>query len=385
MHVKLIQIYYQKTLTYDNSMNREKQIVKVSIVWIITNLALVVFKAIIWFISNSIAIVLDALNNLSDVLSSTVTIVWIKLSSKKPDKEHPYWHGRIEYFSAIIIAMLILIAWLVALKESVLKIIHGEKAEYSAYMLIIIIAAIITKIFLWKYVKRKWQKLNSWSLIASGIDAINDAFISLSTLIAAIISMIWWFSLEGYLWAIISLFIIKTAFSLLKESVNDVIWVRADQKMIDDLKSKISSYEWVLWVYDLILHNYGPNNIIAMAHIQVNDEMKAKKIHRLTRTISTDIFTEYGIILTLGIYACNDEWIYGDIQKKLNGIIKKHKSVIQMHGFYVDEKVNTVYFDLIFNFEEKKPENIVKTIKHEIKKDFPQYEYNIIIDTDFSD
>ena len=366
-------------------MNREKQIVKVSIVWIVTNIALVIFKAFIGFISNSIAIILDALNNLSDVLSSTVTIVWIKLSSKKPDKEHPYGHGRIEYFSAIIIAMLILIAWLIALKESVLKIIHWDKAEYSVYMLIIIIAAIITKIFLWRYVKRKWQKLNSWSLIASGIDAINDAFISISTLIAAIISMIWWFSLEWYLWAIISLFIIKTAFSLLKESVNDVIWVRADQELVNKLKTKISSYEWVLWVYDLILHNYWPNNIIAMAHIQVNDEMKAKKIHRLTRTISTDIFTESGIILTLGIYACNDEWIYGDMQKRLNEIIKKHKSVIQMHGFYVDEKVNTVYFDLIFNFDEKKPEKIVKDIKNEIKKDFPQYEYNVIIDTDFSE
>ena len=141
----------------------------------------------------------------------------------------------------------------------------------------------------------------------------------------------------------------------------------------------------IVKVYDLILHNYWPNNIIAMAHIQVNDEMKAKKIHRLTRAISSDIFTEFGIILTLGIYACNDEWIYWDIQKRLNEIIKKHKSIIQMHWFYVDEKVNSVYFDLIFDFDEKKPEKIVKEIKHEIKKDFPQYEYNVIIDTDFSE
>lgn len=366
-------------------MQREKKIIKVSIIWIITNIVLVIFKAIVWFLSNSIAIILDALNNLSDVLSSAITIVWTKLSSKKPDKEHPYGHGRIEYFSALIIAVIILTAWLVAMKESVLKIIHAEKATYSIYTIIIVVAAIFTKFFLWRYVKNQWERLNSGSLIASGIDALNDCLISLWTLVAAIISMIWWFSLEWYLWVIIGLLIIKTAFEILRKSVNDVIWTRADQKMIDNLKAKISSYEWVLGVYDLILHNYGPNNIIAMAHIQVNDEMKAKKIHRLTRTISTDIFTEYGIILTLGIYACNDEWIYGDIQKRLNEIIKKHKSIIQMHGFYVDEKVNTVYFDLIFDFDEKKPERIVKEIKHEIKKDFPQYEYNVIIDTDFSE
>jgi len=325
------------------------------------------------------------LNNLSDVLSSAITIIWTKLSSKKPDKEHPYGHGRIEYFSALIIAVIILTAWLVAMKESVLKIIHAEKATYSIYTIIIVVAAIFTKFFLWRYVKNQWERLNSGSLVASGVDALNDCLISLWTLVAAIISMIWWFSLEWYLWVIIGLLIIKTAFEILRKAVNDVIGTRADQKMIDNLKAKISSYEWVLGVYDLILHNYWPNNIIAMAHIQVNDEMKAKKIHRLTRTISTDIFTEYGIILTLGIYACNDEWIYGDIQKRLNEIIKKYKCIIQMHGFYVDEKVNTVYFDLIFDFDEKKPEKLVKEIKSEIKRDFPQYEYNVIIDTDFSE
>jgi len=366
-------------------MQREKQIIKVSIIWIITNIVLVIFKAIVWFISNSIAIILDALNNLSDVLSSAITIIWTKLSSKKPDKEHPYGHGRIEYFSALIIAVIILTAWLVAMKESVLKIIHAEKATYSIYTIIIVVAAIFTKFFLWRYVKNQWERLNSGSLVASGVDALNDCLISLWTLVAAIISMIWWFSLEWYLWVIIGLLIIKTAFEILRKAVNDVIGTRADQKMIDNLKAKISSYEWVLGVYDLILHNYWPNNIIAMAHIQVNDEMKAKKIHRLTRTISTDIFTEYGIILTLGIYACNDEWIYGDIQKRLNEIIKKYKCIIQMHGFYVDEKVNTVYFDLIFDFDEKKPEKLVKEIKSEIKRDFPQYEYNVIIDTDFSE
>ena len=366
-------------------VNREKQIIKVSIVWIITNILLVIFKAIVWFLSNSIAIILDALNNLSDVLSSTITIVWTKLSSKRPDKEHPYGHGRIEYFSALIIAVIILTAWLVAMKESVLKIIHAEKATYSIYTIIVVVAAIITKFFLWKYVKRHWEKLNSWSLVASGIDALNDCFISLWTLVAAIISIIWWFSLEWYLWVIIGLLIIKTAFEILKKSVNDVIGTRADQELIDKLKAKISSYDDVLWVYDLILHNYGPNTIIAMAHIQVNDQMKAKKIHRLTRTISSDIFAEFGIIITLGIYACNDEWIYWDIQKRLNEIIKKHKSIIQMHGFYVDEKVNSVYFDLIFNFDEKHPETIVKQIKNEIKKEFPQYNYNVIIDTDFSE
>ncbi len=366
-------------------MTREKQIIKVSIVWIITNIVLVIFKAIVWFISNSIAIILDALNNLSDVLSSIITIVWTKLSNKKPDKEHPYGHGRIEYFSALVIALIVLVAGLVALKESVLKIIHTEKATYSVYTLIVIVAAIISKIILWKYVKAQWEKLNSGSLIASGVDAISDSFLSLSTLIAAIISMIWWFSLEWYLWCVIALFIIKSAFEILKSSVNDVIWTRADEKIINKLKQKILSYDWVLGVYDLILHNYGPKNLIAMAHIQVKDDTTAQEIHRLTRKISNDIFNEQWIIITLGIYACNDTWEYGKIQKELSKILKKYKTIIQMHGFYVDEDLKTAYFDLIFDFKEENSEEIIREIKSEIKKAFPKYEYSIVIDTDFSD
>ena len=137
-------------------MNRDKQIIKVSIHGILTNIALVVFKAIVWFLSNSIAIVLDAVNNLSDVISSMVTILWIKLSSKKPDKEHPYWHWRIEYLAAVVIAIIILLAWVAAAKESIDKIIHPAETHYTIITIIVVTVAIFAKylaLLLW--IKRK--------------------------------------------------------------------------------------------------------------------------------------------------------------------------------------------------------------------------------------
>ena len=366
-------------------MNRDKQIIKVSIHGILTNIALVIFKAIVWFLSNSIAIVLDALNNLSDVVSSLVTILWIKLSSKKPDKEHPYWHWRIEYLAATLIAIIILAAWVAAAKESIEKIIHPVETHYTIVTIIVVTVAIFVKYFLSKYFTKEWKKLNSWSLSASWADAMNDCLIAWSTLIAALISIFSHIWIEWYIWVIISFFIIKTWIEILRDTIKEIIWTRADPKLTNKLKEKIQNHEWVLWVYDLMLHNYGPNKIIGTAHIQVNDDMTAKEIHRLTREIQVWIYNEFGIIITIWIYASNDDWEFGKIKEELNQIIKNYENIIQMHGFYVDDSTNNISFDLIFDYKEEHPEKIVRKIKKEIKSKFPNYEYSVIIDKDISE
>lgn len=159
-------------------MDRNKKIVKTSILGIIVNILLVVFKATVGLIVNSIAIVLDAVNNLSDVMSSTITIIGTKLSEKKPDKEHPYGHGRIEYFASIIIAVLILLAGLIALKESIEKIINPEFASYNTASLIIIIVSIFVKLIFGRYVKKIGKSINSrkfnciWNRCFNGFSSI---------------------------------------------------------------------------------------------------------------------------------------------------------------------------------------------------------------------
>ena len=366
-------------------MNRDKQIIKVSIHGILTNIALVAFKGIVWFLSNSIAIVLDALNNLSDVISSLVTIIWIKLSSKKPDKEHPYWHWRVEYFAAIVISIIILIAWVAAAKESIEKIIHPVETHYTIVTIIVVTFAIFVKYFLSKYFTKEWKKLNSGSLSASWADAMNDCLIAWSTLIAALISIFFHIWIEWYIWVIISIFIIKTWVEIFRDTIREIIWTRADPELVSKLKLKVLSYEWVLWVYDIMLHNYWPNKIIWTVHIQVNDDMTAKEIHILTRNIQIWVYSTFGIVLTIWIYASNDGWEFWEIKKELNEIIKKYENIIQMHGFYVDNVSDNISFDLIFDFKEEHPEKIVCRIKKEIKDKFPKYKYNVIIDTDVSE
>ena len=188
---------------------REKTIVKTSLVGILTNLLLVGFKAFVGLVSNSIAVILDAVNNLSDALSSVVTIIGAKLGAKQPDKKHPLGYGRIEYLSSMIVAALVLYAGITSLVESIKKIIHPEAADYSTVAIFIISVAIAVKLVLGMYVKRQGKKVNSGALSASGSDALFDAVLSASVLASAIIFLVSGVSLEAYVGVVIAGFIIK--------------------------------------------------------------------------------------------------------------------------------------------------------------------------------
>lgn len=367
-------------------MERNKTIIKTSIQGIIVNVILVIFKAVVGVIVNSIAIILDAVNNLSDAISSIITIIGTKLAGKKPDKEHPYGHGRIEYFASLIIAVIVLVAGVTSGKESIEKIIHPVKADYTIASLIIIIVAIIVKFCLGRHVKSVGEKIDSQSLIASGTDAFMDSILSLSTLVAAIISLIWGISLEGYLGFVISVIIVKSSFEIMKETLNSIIGSRADSELTQKLREKVNTFEEVQGVYDITLHNYGPSQIMGSLHIQVDDNMTAKEIHKLTRKIQLQIYEELGTVLTIGIYAANNsDEKYVKIKNDLAKIIQEHKEILQMHGFYVDEENKTISFDLIIDFKAESKEKIKEEVLKKIKEKYPEYNYYVILDTDFSD
>ena len=193
-----------------NQPNRESIIIRTSIIGIAANIFLAAFKAFVGFISNSIAIVLDAVNNLSDALSSIITIVGTKLAGRPADKKHPFGHGRVEYLTALVIAVIILYAGITACIESVKKIINPVTPDYNTVSLLIISVAVVVKILLGLFVKARGKKVNSDSLIASGQDALMDSIISASTILAAVVFLVLHLSLEAYLGVLISFAIIKT-------------------------------------------------------------------------------------------------------------------------------------------------------------------------------
>lgn len=366
--------------------NRSNQIVKVSVIGIITNLILVGFKAFVGFVSGAISIIMDAINNLSDAGSSIVTIIGTKLANKKPTKKHPYGYGRIEYLTSLVIASIILVTGFTSIVESIKKIIEPTKANYDVVSIVIVSVAIIVKIVLGLFTKKKGKELNSDSLVGSGNDAMFDAIISSSTLVGIIVSLAFNVSIEGILGILISVFIVKAGVEILISSVSGLIGTRVDSETTIKIKQTVNEFEGVNGAYDLILNKYGPEKIIGAIHIEVNDDMTAKEIHALTHAIQTKIYQEFGIFLTVGIYASiDDESEYSKIKQDLFNVVKQYENVIQTHGFYVDSNTDIVTFDIVVSFKEKNPELIKQEIESKMKELYPDYQFFANIDADYSD
>ena len=365
------------------SVQREKAIVRTSIIGIITNVFLAAFKAVIGIISHSIAVTLDAVNNLSDALSSVITIIGTKLGAKQPNKNHPLGYGRIEYLSSMLVAAIVLYAGITSLVESVKKIISPEEADYSAVSLIIISVAIAAKLVLGSYVKRQGKKHNSGALVASGSDALFDAILSASVLACAVVYLIWNISLEAYVGVVISLFIIRAGFEMMSETVNDILGKRADREETAKIKRLICEEPEVRGAYDLIMFNYGPNKNYASVHIELPDTMTIDEADRLTRRIQSNVYLKTGVILTgVGVYSFNTS--DDEIAKIRNTILETvlaHEWALQLHGFYADTKNKTMRFDVVISFDISGQE-ATQTLMQETKALYPDYSVQIIPDID---
>lgn len=368
-------------------MDRNKAIIRTSIIGIAANLLLAGFKASVGLLTSSIAIILDAVNNLSDVLSSVITIIGTKLAGKKPDKKHPFGHGRIEYISALSIAVIILYAGITSLIESVKKIIHPKTPEYTTAALVIVAVAVIVKIVLGLYVKKTGQKVNSSSLIASGTDALMDSIISFSTLVAAVFFIFTGYSLEAWLGAVISIVIIKSGIEMLTDSISDIIGQRVDSDISKEVKKTICTLPEVQGAYDLILHSYGPDLLIGSVHIEVPDTMTVSRLDKLERSITDKVLAEHNIILTgISVYSVNTDGgkateIYNDIRRT----VMSHEFVLQIHGFFFDEESRNIIFDVIIDFAAPDSKALHAEIAREIQDKYPDYKVEVRLDLDVSD
>ena len=367
--------------------NREKVVIKTSIISIISNIVLAGFKAFVGLLANSIAIISDAVNNLSDALSSIITIVGTKLAGKAPDKKHPYGYGRIEYMTSMIVSAIVLYAGITAFVESIKKIIHPEVADYSTITLIILIAGIIVKFALGIYVKKKGKDVNSDSLVASGSDAFNDAILSISVLASAIIYMIFHISLEAYVGVLLSIFIIKAGLELIKESVNNMLGVRVESDLAKSIKREITKEKEIQGAYDLVLNDYGPDKYLGSIHIEVADTLSVADIDKISRKITKNISEKYGVLLhTIGVYSVNtkDKKVIA-AKKEITKIVFSHTGILQMHGFYLDDKEKNISFDIIIDFKIKDREEVYKEIYDKVQEKYKDYKLDITLDVDVSD
>lgn len=368
-------------------MNRDKIIVRTSAIGILANVFLASFKAAVGIISSSIAIVLDAVNNLSDVMSSAITIIGTKLAGKSPDKKHPYGYGRIENLSTVLISVIVLYAGITSLVESIKKIVRPAVPDYSAAALMIVASAVVVKILLGLYVRRTGERVCSDSLVASGKDALLDSVISASTLVAAVIYILFHVRTEAWLAAVISLVIIRSGLGMLGDSLSNIIGKRISSELSTEIKKTVSSFPEVRGAYDLVLHSYGHDSVLGSVHIEVSDTMTITELDRLEHRITEKVFAEHKVIITgISVYAGNTQsdrasQVYSEIHR----IVMSHDYVIQTHGFYLDEEEKTIHFDIIIDFAAPDRGQLYKHILDEIQEIYPDHTVSITLDTDISD
>jgi len=366
--------------------DREKVIVRTSFIGIGANLLLAAMKAVIGILSNSIAVVLDAVNNLSDALSSVITIIGAKLAGRLPDKKHPLGHGRVEYLSALIVSAIVLYAGISSLVESVKKMIQPAKPDYSVISLLIIASAVVVKLLLGRYVKGQGEKVNSGALVASGQDAASDAVLSLSVLICALIYMITNISLEAYVGAIIAVFIIKAGYEMMQETLDDILGHRADPELTGEIRRILNEEPEVRGAYDMFLNNYGPGKDYCSVHLELPDTMTVEQVDNLTRRVQAKVFSKTGVIMSaVGVYSFNtknDE--AAAIRNQVMEKVLAHEWALQVHGFHADMPNREIRFDVVFSFDIK-PEEGLKIICEEMQEMLPEYKFKITPDVDLAD
>ena len=366
---------------------RSRKIIRTSIIGIAANVFLSALKAVIGLLSHSIAIVLDAVNNISDAASSLITIIGTRLAGKKADRRHPFGYGRIEYLSAMLISMIVLYAGITSFIESVKKIIHPDIPDYSPVSLLIIAAGVLVKLLLGNYVKKTGEAVNSDSLVNSGEDARMDALISATTLIAAVIYLTAGISLEAWLGALISILIIKSGAEMVMTTVSHLLGEPADVKLAIALKKTVNEFPEVSGVYDLILHDYGPDNYNGSLHIEVKDTMTANEIDQLTREITAVVYEKHSVVLSaISVYSLNTRnkevvRIHDEVRK----IVLSHKHVKQMHGFYLNLKDKVMRFDAVVSFDADDRNRVFEEAVASVKEAFPDYDVSTNMDMDLNE
>lgn len=363
--------------------NRETRIMRASIIGIIVNIALAVTKIILGIFTNSIAITSDAMNNFTDSSSSIITIVGTKLSLKKEDEKHPFGHGRIEYLTSMVIAIIVIVTGIQVLISSVKGIFNPSQTIYTLISLLIMVITVITKIILGYYTENLGNKVNSGALVGSGKDAKNDAIITSLTVISALANIFFKVQLEAYAGAIISIFIIKTGIDILLDSVNKILGIKIDPSTTDEIRNLVKSQDGILGAHDLIIHNYGPVYNMGSINVELDHETQVGDIYPTLHRLQTEIYNRFNIYLTFGFYSVNkNHGAAKTLMDIINEYISKNSHCLGYHGLFIDEEAKSIYFDLLLDYSTD--EDLVRNEVQELVKDkYIGYNVNINIDTKF--
>ena len=372
--------------TSDNDV-RSRYGIAAGIFGIITNLILSIIKIIIGVLTNSVSIVADAVNNMSDMASSVLTIVGFKLVNKKPDKEHPYGHARYEYIYGLLIAIVMIIIGFSFAKESILKIINPENLDITTLTFIVLSISIILKVIQMIVYLDFSKRIKSSTLKTSAIDTRNDIISTSVILLSMIIMKIYNINIDGILGLMVSLFIIYTSIKISIEVMQPLVGILPDKKQINQIKKLVLSYDEVLGIHDLVIHNYGVNNDFLTLHVELNSKLSLLEAHDLVDSIENELREKYNIDASIHV----DPIIVGnkEIDKLKNRILvllQELDKKIEIHDFRVIEgkKKTKVLFDCVLPFDKDYTyDDLILYLKEKMEDETHHYSFYIEIDRPF--
>ncbi len=349
---------------------------------IFTNIILGIIKLIIGIISNSVSIIADAANNIADTASSILTIIGFKLSSKKPDKEHPYGYARYEYVAGFVIAILMLIMGLTFAKESIIKIFNPEELVINWITYLILVIAIIGKgIQMLVYLDFS-KAINSNTLKANSLDTRNDIISTTAILISMIIMNIFKINIDGYLGLAVSGFVVFSAITTIKEVLEPIIGIMPTKERIEEISQKLLSYEYVLGIHDLVLHNYGVNNDFITVHVEIDSSMDMLEAHDLIDNIENDFKNDLSIDLTIHM----DPVVVGNktvdtLHELVINSIKNLDADLTIHDFRIVEGIThtNILFDCVVPYEKDYTDEYLSNY---LSEKYGKNDYKFIIEID---
>lgn len=358
-----------------------------STVGIVVNVLLSLSKILIGTIFNSIAVIADGVNNLSDAGSSVITLVGFKISGKPADKDHPFGHARIEYLTGLILGIAILLVGIELIKSSFNKIINPEATTYSMEMIIVLIVSILMKFWLSSFYLKIADKISSSTIRAASTDSRNDVVATSVVLLSVIISRLSGFEIDGYMGVVVALFILYSGIGILKDILNPILGEMPDPDFIETIEKKILSYEGILNIHDLVVHNYGPNRYFATVHAEVDANEDILKSHDLIDNIEREFARNMDInmVIHLDPIITNDEEI-NHLKSMTDNIIKSIDEKLTMHDFRVvrgETHTNLIFDVLIPVGYSLKPSELIEKIESAVKKENKNYYAVVTIDENY--
>ena len=385
--IKKFIINYQNI---EEEKTRNAYVYLASIVGILCNLILSIIKISVGFISGSVSITADGFNNLSDMASSIITMIGIKLANRPADKEHPFGHGRMEYLSALVVAFMVMLVGVQFVKTSFERILNPVAVSFEIIPFILLLISLLIKLWLSRFNKFMGLKINSTALKAASVDALGDVFTSSCVLISFLAAKFTTLPIDGYVGLIVSAAILYAGYSLIKDTISPLLGEAPDEELVKKIKQGVLSYDNIIGVHDLIIHNYGVGKCMASIHAEIPSNIDLVTIHEIIDSAEREISQKLNIYLVIHM---DPMCIHDDKINKVKGevqeILLKYKTIKSMHDFRITEgkdKINII-FDIEVNAYEvntpDKEEELKGKLESDIKKLNPLYNCVITIDKYF--